>query len=97
MARRDESDAELDRDQPIEEKYSLDPWDRLHRLLTGSQFAGKLRRGSTGRTGRLKHTKGFINIAANGQVVDGGVHDHTIGIDDEQTAKCDTLSIVGTL
>ena len=35
----------------------------------------------------LQHAEGLINVPANWQVVDGGVHDHAIGIDDEQTAK----------
>ena len=42
MARRDESDAELDRDQPIEEKYSLDPLGSGFIVFSpGVQFAGQ--------------------------------------------------------
>ena len=42
----------------------------------------------------LQNAQGLINVAAHGQVVDGGVHDHTIGIDDEQAAKGDAFCVV---
>ena len=42
----------------------------------------------------LQNPQRFINIATHGQVVDRGVHDHAIGIDDEQTAQGDTLSVI---
>ena len=35
----------------------------------------------------LQQTQGLVDAAAHGQVVDGALHDHTIGIDDEQTAQ----------
>ena len=41
----------------------------------------------------LQNPKSLIHVAANRQVVDGGVHDHTIGVDDEQAAQGNTLGI----
>ena len=42
----------------------------------------------------LQNAKGFINVPSHRQVVDGGVHDHTVGVDDEQTTQGNTLSLV---
>ena len=35
----------------------------------------------------LKQAQGFVDAAAHGQVVDGALHDHTIGIDDKKAAE----------
>ena len=42
----------------------------------------------------LQHTQGLINVPAHRQVVDGGVHDHAIRIDDEQAAQGDTGFVI---
>ena len=42
----------------------------------------------------LQNAKGFINVPSHRQVVDGGVHDHTVRVDDEQTTQGNTLSLV---
>ena len=42
----------------------------------------------------LQQAQGLINTAADGQVVDGALHDHTIGIDDEQAAQGHTGVLV---
>ena len=42
----------------------------------------------------LQNPQGLIHVAANRQVVDGGMHDHTIGVDDEQTTQGNTLSVI---
>ena len=42
----------------------------------------------------LQNPQGFINVTTHGQVVDRGVHDDAIGIDDEQATQGDTLSII---
>ena len=42
----------------------------------------------------LEHPEGFIHAAAHGQVVDRAVHDHALGVDDEQPAKGDACIFV---
>lgn len=42
----------------------------------------------------LQNAQGFINVPSHRQVVDGGVHDHTVRVDDEQTTQGNTLSLV---
>jgi len=42
----------------------------------------------------LQNPQGFINVTTHGQVVDRGVHDDAIGIDDEQATQGDTLSVI---
>ena len=68
---------------------------RLHGLFTRSPVgrANLVRIGLHVLEG-LQNTQGFINVAAHGQIVDRGVHDHTIGIDDEQPAQSNTLSVI---
>ena len=43
---------------------------------------------------RLQHTQGFLHVAAHRQVVDGGVLDHTLRVDDEQTAQGNAFGFV---
>ena len=43
---------------------------------------------------RLKHTQGFLHVASHRQVVDGGVLDHTLRVDDEQTAQGNAFGFV---
>ena len=68
---------------------------RLHGLLAGSPVGGAnlIGMGLHVLEG-LQHAQGFIHVAAHGQVVDGGVHDHTIGIDDEQATQSDASVLV---
>ena len=70
-------------------------WIRLHRLFAWSP----VRRTDLVRIGLhilecLQHTQGLVNIPADGQVVDRGVHDHTLRVDDEQTTQCNPFSVV---
>ena len=58
-------------------------WDQASWSFTGSRWRGRPHRGWT-RTGRPAEPEGLINVGHR-QVVDRQ-HDHTIGIDDEQTA-----------
>ena len=60
----------------------------------GVQLAGQTSSGLDCTYGGLQNAQGFINVAANRQAVDGGVHNHTIGVDDEQTTQRNTLSFI---
>lgn len=70
-------------------------WVWLHCFFTRSPVCGAhfVRIGLDVLEG-LQHTKGLINIATNGQVVDGGMHDYTIRIDDEQATQGNTLCVI---
>ena len=68
---------------------------RLHGLFARSPVGGAdlIRVGLNVLEG-LKNTQGFVNVPANRQVVDGGVHDHTIRIDDEQATQSHAFRII---
>ena len=36
----------------------------------------------------LEDAERLVDVATHGQVVDGGVHDHTIRVNDEQATQC---------
>ena len=82
--------------QPIAEKYSLEPLGSGFMVFSpGVQLAGaNLVRVGLHVLEGLQNPQGLINVAAHRQVVDGGMHDHTIGIDDEQTTQSNALSVI---
>ena len=68
---------------------------RLHGLLAGSPVGGADLIGMGLHVLEcLENAERLVNVTANGEVVDRGVHDHTLGIDDEQAAQRNTFLVV---
>jgi hypothetical protein len=65
----------------------------FHGILAGLPVGGADFAVFAGELESLEYAEGFVNGTSDGEVIDGGMLDDAIGVDDEEAAECD--SIVG--